>query len=80
MNWTDGDRMKADAELLAGAGVPDPASGKILHFYNPNTEQQLARMEHEYANKPIEQIRRTYFEVRRKGNGFEFAVVNQKLK
>ncbi|APZ91419.1 hypothetical protein [Fuerstiella marisgermanici] len=80
MNWTDGDRMKADAELLAAAGVPDPTSGKILHFYNPNTEQQLARLELDYANKPIEQIRRTYFEVRRKGNEFEFAVVNQKLK
>jgi hypothetical protein len=80
MNWTEGDRKKADEELLAGAGVPDPASGKVLHFYDPNTEQQLARLELEYANKPIDQIRRTYFEVRRKGNGFEFVVVNQKLK
>ncbi|MEQ9408332.1 MAG: hypothetical protein RIK87_11425 [Fuerstiella sp.] len=80
MNWEGGDRVKADLELLTKAGVPDAASGKVLHFYDPATEQMMARLEQEYGNKPLEQIRRTYFEVKRSGNGYEFVVVNQKLR
>lgn len=80
MNWQGGDRVKADIELLTTAGVPDPASGTVLHFYHPETEQMLARLELEYANKPTEQIRRTYFQVKRSGSSYEFVVVNQKLK
>lgn len=80
MNWQGGDRVQADIELLTKAGVPDPASGSVLHFYDPATEQMMAQIEMAYANKPIEQIRRTYFEVRRQGGGYEFFVANQKLR
>lgn len=80
MNWQGGERVQADIELLAKAGVPDPASGTVLHFYDPATEQMMAQIEMAYANKPIEQIRRTYFEVRRQGGGYEFFVANQKLR
>ncbi|MEZ6128541.1 MAG: hypothetical protein R3C59_07645 [Planctomycetaceae bacterium] len=80
MNWEGGDRVQADIELLAKAGVPDPASGSVLHFYDPATEQMMAQIELAYANKPVEQIRRTYFQVRRQGSGYEFFVSNQKLR
>lgn len=80
MNWQGGERIKADLELLAKAGVPSPESGTVLHFYDPATEQIMARVEMEYAGKPIEQIRRTYFQVRRAGSGYEFFVTDQKLR
>lgn len=80
MNWQGGERVKADLELLSKAGVPDPSSGTVLHFYDPATEQIMARVELKYADKPIEQIRRTYFQVRRSGNGYEFFVTDQKLR
>lgn len=80
MNWQGGDRIKADIELLEKAGVPDAKSGTILHFYPRETEESLARLENAYANRPPEQIRRTYFQVRKTGNSFEFVVSSQKLK
>ncbi len=80
MNWQGGERVKADLELLTKAGVPNPSSGTVLHFYAPETEQIMARVEMEYSGKPIEQIRRTYFQVRRSGGGYEFFVTDQKLR
>jgi hypothetical protein len=81
MNWQGGsDRMKADLDLLAQAKVPDPASGTVLHFYDPATEQTMATVEKAYSGKPIEQIRRTYFQVRSAGAGYEFFVTDQKLR
>jgi hypothetical protein len=80
MNWEGGDRIKADRELLASVGVADAENGTILHFYPTQTEQMLARLEQDYANRPPEQIRRTYFQVKRDGNAFEFTVSSQKLK
>jgi len=80
MNWQGGDRVQADIELLVAAGVTDAANGTVLHFYDPATEQQMAQVEQAYSNKPIEQIRRTYFQVRNAGGGYEFFVANQKLR
>lgn len=81
MNWQGGsERMKADLDLLTQAKVPDPASGTVLHFYDPATEQLMAKVEMEYSGKPIEQVRRTYFQVRRTGSGYEFFVTDQKLR
>lgn len=81
MNWAGGsERKKADLDLLAKARVPDPGSGTVLHFYDPATEQLMAKVEKAYSGKPIEQIRRTYFQVRKAGSGYEFFVTNQKLR
>ena len=80
MNWEGGDRVKADRELLTKAGVPDVESGKVLHFYDPATEQMMARIEQEYGNKTPQEIRRTYFQVKRSGSSYEFVVTNQKLR
>lgn len=79
MNWEGGDRKEADAELFQKAGI-DASAGTVLHFYPDALEQQLARLELAYANRPSNQIRRTYFEVRRRDGGFEFVVTSQKLK
>ncbi len=79
MNWEDGDRKEADAELFQKAGV-DARQAAILHFYPDALEQQMARLELSYANRPSAQILRTYFEIRRSDDGFEFVVTSQKLK
>lgn len=80
MSWKGGDRIKADIELLEKAGIPDPASGMIVHFYAPETEQLLARLEKSYGGKKPDEIRRTFFEIRKDGGGYEFFVSSQKLK
>ena len=66
----------ADAELFERAGE-DARSGSILHFYPPATEQLLARLERDYRNRSVKEIRRTYFTVIPQGNGFAFAVTRQ---
>lgn len=80
MSWQGGDRVKADRELLAKAGVPNTEKGTPLHFYHPETEQMLANLEFSFGNKKPEQIRRTSFQVRKNGSGYEFVVTSQKLK
>ncbi len=81
MNWQGGDRVKADIELLTKAGVPQAEEGMVLHFYDPSTEQMLAQLEAERAGgRPPEQIRRTRFQVKKAGSGFEFVVTSQKLR
>ena len=40
----------------------------------------MARIEQEYANRTAAEIRRTYYRVRKAGNGFEFYVHNQLLR
>ncbi len=79
MNWEGGERKEADIELFQKAGV-DARPGTILHFYPEKLENQLAQLELAYANRPVSQIRRTYFEVQRKGDAYEFVVRDQKLK
>ena len=81
MSWQDGgERVKADIDLLMKAGLKDAAQGLPLHFYHPETEQMLAQLELSFLNKPAEQIRLTYFQVKKSGNSFEFVVTNQKLR
>jgi hypothetical protein len=77
MTWQGGERRKADFELLQAAGINPAQVQVIFHFYPPETEARLARLEHEYANRPADQIRRTYFEARRRASGYEFVVTRQ---
>lgn len=76
MNWQGGSRKAADAELFQRAGV-NVSGGVILHFYPRRTEDLLARLESEYAHRPVKQIRRTYFVVVQQGSGFSFAITRQ---
>ena len=77
LNWEGGERKDADIELFQMAGI-DARSGVILHFYPAPLEEQLARLELSYARRLADQIRRTYFEVARSGDGYEFRVTSQK--
>ena len=80
MSWQDGDRVKADLALLKKAGVSDAARGQPLHFYSAETESLLARLEKEYAERPVEQIRRTKFRVIGEPGTFQFVVAVQKYR
>jgi len=81
MNWADGseDRRKADVELFQKAGV-DASQAGIMHFYPAATEETLATIEQEFGGRTPNEIRRTYFRVRKAGSGFEFFVQNQLLR
>ncbi len=82
LNWQDGsqDRVKADIELFAKASI-NAESGVIMHFYPADVEQMLAQLEVDYNNQQPSGIRRTYFQVKRKGGSeYEFTVTRQILK
>jgi hypothetical protein len=76
MNWQGGTRREADAKLFERAGV-DVTGGVVLHFYPKRTEELLARLEMAYANRPVKEIRRTYFVVVPQGSGYTFAISQQ---
>ncbi len=76
MRWRGGQRKQADLLLFRKAG--DDASGaSLIHFYPADVEELLARVEREYRNRKPSEIRRTVFEVRRDGGGYQFVVVSQ---
>jgi hypothetical protein len=81
MSWQDGseERKAADVELFQKAGV-DASAGIIMHFYPAATEEMLAQVEFDYGKKTPAEIRRTYFQVKRAGNGYEFTVTRQQLR
>lgn len=81
MNWADGseDRRQADVELFQKAGMDVLAAG-ILHFYTSETETLMATIEQEFGGHTAAEIRKTYFRVRKAGNGYEFFVHKQLLK
>ena len=79
MNWQGGDRIKADRELFEKARI-DASAATILHFYPAETENAMARLEMNFAGRQPQEIRKTYFQVRKAGNGYEFYVTSQKLK
>lgn len=76
MTWQGGGRKTADVQLFQKAGI-DARVGTIFHFYPANVEQMLARLELGYRNRPVEQIRRTYFVVEQEGDGYKFVVTRQ---
>jgi len=73
MTWQGGDLRGADRGLFEKAGI-DVTGGILFHFYAPETENQLAVLEHEKSTRDIDEIRRTYFVVRRTASNYEFAV------
>ncbi len=75
--WQGGKRRQADVELFGKAGINVGPDTVIFHFYPPATENTLALKERDYRNRPIRQIRRTFFAVVPSGNGFDFEVTRQ---
>ncbi|MEM9702282.1 MAG: hypothetical protein AAF907_07550 [Planctomycetota bacterium] len=76
MIWQGGGRKAADVKLFAKAGI-DASDLPILHFYPSRTEQMLLRLEQSYADRPLSEVRRTYFEVIPGGGGYAFKVTKQ---
>lgn len=72
--WEGGPRRIADRQLFAKAGV-NPGTSPILHFYHKDTENLLAQLEFK-ASGGVETkaIRRTFFDVVRNGDQYEFEV------
>jgi hypothetical protein len=68
--------QKYDQQLLARAGI-NPAKKIILQYYPKRAEDQLLILQQQYRKLNQEQILKTIFGVRRRGNGFEFYVVDQ---
>ncbi len=76
MSWQDGTLKDFDSKLLLKAGIP--TVGKLmLQFYSPETENLLANLEKNYANRDAKEIRKTVFEVQPTPGGFEFKVTEQ---
>ena len=78
MLWTGGGRKLADLKLFQKAGI-DAQNATIFQFYPPPIEQKLALLERKYRDRPVDEIRRTYFDVRRpdNGDGYEYYVSRQ---
>lgn len=76
--WQGGNRKAADVQLFAKAGVT-VGDAVIFQFYPKNTENLLALVERNYENLKYNQIRRTYFAVRKPEGkpGYEFYVTRQ---
>lgn len=72
--WAGGGRKQADIKLLKQKGGLDARRGLIFHFYPQKTIQMIGRLEKRQSKKPVSQIQRTYFSVRRQGDGYEFYV------
>lgn len=78
-NWKGGSRQQADLKLLEKAGIRPAPNGVIFHFYPRSVQQQLIQAETGYRNRRPDQIRRTYFVVKREGSGYTFEVVRQSI-
>jgi hypothetical protein len=74
--WQGGGRRTADIELFRKAGI-DVGTAPIFHFYPKATEEQLARLEVDYAHRQTRDIRRTYFAVEPRGAKYQFVVTRQ---
>jgi hypothetical protein len=75
--WQGGKRRQADVQLFTNAGVAIGPDSIIFHFYPPATENMLALKERDYGNRPIRQIRRTFFSVVSSAGGYDFEVTRQ---
>lgn len=76
MKWDSGERRKADEKLFQKAGIT-VGQAVIFHFYPLQTEQMLVTLETNFAKRNLREIRRTYFVVNTKGNGYEFQITRQ---
>lgn len=76
MSWQGGERKQADIKMFQRAGV-DISGAKLVQFYPKQTEDMLARLELNYANRAARDIRRTYFTIQTSRNGYSFVVSRQ---
>ena len=76
MTWQGGTRQAADLQIFGKANI-NIGAGTIFHFYPAKTESLLARLERDFKDKSVAQIRRTYFIVQSNDDGYAFVVSRQ---
>jgi hypothetical protein len=74
--WADGQLQQLDRQFFEQAGI-DVSAAVIVHRFSPQTEQLLEELEQAYQGLATENVRRTWFSVRRTGDQFEFRVIRQ---
>lgn len=82
MTWRGGNLQKFDEQLLTKAGV-NIKGRTLMQFYPEKVEDELAWIEDVYAknqNKVIQEYLKTVFEVKPKGNGWEFVVAEMRFR
>jgi hypothetical protein len=78
IGWKTGTLANVDARLLRKAGVT--IKGKeLLHFFPDAVQDELQKLEQQYAGRKREEIRRTLFRIRpaKKQGHYHFEVVEQ---
>jgi hypothetical protein len=80
--WTGGGRRETDLRLLGRAGVPVGGEAVVIHFYPPEIEQRLARIELDYlknakATTNLRLVRKTRFMVVKDNEGYSFEITRQ---
>ena len=83
-SWRGGSRRQVDVSLLGKGGVPVGGSVIVLQFYPEQTEQMLAHLERDEAQRSgkamkegklrLELIRKTKFSVEKQSNGYRFQI------
>jgi len=78
MTWKQGPLKQTDESLLNRAGI-GTKSRIIMQLYPKEIEDTLATLERQYAgaSRDIRSIRRTIFEVKEAGGGYEYVVKDQ---
>lgn len=76
----DRTRVELDRKLLADAGVAVAATDVVAQFFPRELSDKLAAVEKAHSHKNDADIERTVFGVRPAGAGFEFYVIEQRLK
>ncbi len=81
----DGPLKSYDEQIMRAAGV-DTRGREIIKFLSPELENKLAVLEKEYAfkqhkrNVHAKEFARTIFECQPDGNGFQWVVIEQRLR
>jgi hypothetical protein len=76
MTWQGGGRKQADLQLFRKAAI-EVGNGALFQFYPKAAENRLAILERDYKKRKAEEIRRTYFAVKRVEAGYDFEVIRQ---
>jgi len=74
--WSRGDLKQADVELFKRAGI-DVGNKTIIKFVPIATDSKLAKLEVDFKNKAVKDIRRTRFGIKPLAGSFEFYVIDQ---
>jgi len=78
LTWRPGSQLEdMDRQLLARGGI-DTAGRVVVQFLPLEIEQLLKQLEHDYAKgRPVEQVRKTVYQVKPVGRLFQFEVIDQ---